>query len=388
METEIAKDTVRACRHCFMCRYTCPLFMSTKWESMSPRGYAILLSEIRQGCRVWTKEIAEKFYQCTLCGLGRQDCEFHWPEDEMVRQAREQMVEENCQPPNIEQFARTLFQPDLVDLADRASSLLLPEQGVGSDVQLLYYPGDGLGDSGFREIGNAVARLLDWTGEHWGNVPKGLSCGTVLFELGYSKEAAEIAWLFATVVNATHAKILLVSSPHSYRTIRELFPSWGIELRSGLEVLHVSQFFARLIAEGVIRPASRIPVNKVGYHDPCQLGRKMGEYEAPRSIIAAVQGREALELFHCREKAECCGAGATTYLTYPHAATRIAEIRLRSALEEGVDLLVTACPNCKSVFIETCHQLSLNLRIMDIAEVLFHSLKRGEGTESVRKNAR
>ncbi len=48
----------------------------------------------------------------------------------------------------------------------------------------------------------------------------------------------------------------------------------------------------------------------VRFHDPCALGRGLGEYQAPRLVLARALGREPEEFREQRESAECSGAGA------------------------------------------------------------------------------
>jgi Fe-S oxidoreductase len=83
-----AKETIRACQFCFMCRYACPTFLATKLESVTPRGYALMLATIDRGQQAWSEDMVNRFYQCTLCGLCRAECEYNWPEDDPAMRQR------------------------------------------------------------------------------------------------------------------------------------------------------------------------------------------------------------------------------------------------------------------------------------------------------------
>jgi hypothetical protein len=52
-----------------------------------------------------------------------------------------------------------------------------------------------------------------------------------------------------------------------------LYDKFG--LKGDLEVLHTTEYFARLIKEGKLKPSKRVNL-AVTYHDPCRLGR-LGE---------------------------------------------------------------------------------------------------------------
>ena len=72
----------------------------------------------------------------------------------------------------------------------------------------------------------------------------------------------------------------------------------------GIEILHHSEYIDRLITEGRLR--TKLTLERFAYHDPCELGRGLGIYEAPRSVISAVGNLRETE--HNRERALCCGS--------------------------------------------------------------------------------
>jgi len=108
----------------------------------------------------------------------------------------------------------------------------------------------------------------------------------------------------------------------------------------------------------------------MAYHDPCQLGRKMRVYDAPRELIKAVTGKPPIELFHSKEQAECCGSGSVMYLTHPELSLKIAKRRMANVREEKVRLVVTACPNCKHLFTRAARGSRDKIKVYDIVELI------------------
>jgi len=104
--------------------------------------------------------------------------------------------------------------------------------------------------------------------------------------------------------------------------------------------------FVRLAAEHADR-LRKIPgfgeAAPVRFHDPCALGRGLGEYEAPRLVLTRALGRKPEEFAAAREQAECSGAGALLPIAMPETSAHIAELRLRAHEREGGGTLVTAC---------------------------------------------
>jgi Fe-S oxidoreductase len=81
----------------------------------------------------------------------------------------------------------------------------------------------------------------------------------------------------------------------------------------------------------------------VRWHDPCQLGRGLGVYEAPRSVLARVLGRVPDEFLDAREKALCAGAGGLLPSTMPAVADDIARTRLSELARVRGGRVVTGC---------------------------------------------
>ena len=98
---------------------------------------------------------------------------------------------------------------------------------------------------------------------------------------------------------------------------------------------------------------------KVTYHDPCDLGRHCGVYEAPRRLIGAVPGVELN-----REHGRCCGGGLWALDT-----ELVEEV---SPL--GVDAVVTACPLCYTNLRYASELGKVGVKVYDLAELLGRSM--------------
>ena len=71
--------------------------------------------------------------------------------------------------------------------------------------------------------------------------------------------------------------------------------------------MHATEYLAELIREKKIVPNEL--EETVTYHDPCDLGRNSGVFEAPREIIRSIPGIEFVEMPTNRAAATCCGGG-------------------------------------------------------------------------------
>jgi len=161
----------------------------------------------------------------------------------------------------------------------------------------------------------------------------------------------------------------LVSCAGCYRTFKH---DYSEILGENIDVIHTSHLFHELIKEEKIKPL--VTQEEVTYHDPCHLGRHMGEYETPRQVIAPYAG--LVELDRNRDKARCCGAGGGVRSVFPELSGEISTMRLDDAKVTGATTLITCCPFCISNLELAQHNSSGNqLNIMDLSQFLLRRLK-------------
>jgi Fe-S oxidoreductase len=364
------RETTESCKHCFMCRHACPTFLATKLDSHTPRGYALLLSEIDHGYRSWTGSIVERFYQCSLCGLCREDCGYHWAEDEVVRNAREEIVAADLPPSNVRSLAASISSGGPLHHGGEPGAWKPASAAVEKKkADILYFAGCAARES-HPEILRAVDKLMGVLHADWTVLREEGCCGASLYDLGYTKDAKALAEKLAQKIRSLQPGLLLTGCPHCLRALSELYPAWGISMPKGLVVQHVSQYLETQYGRNLLAQGRAPGLSRVCYHDPCQLGRKMGVFDAPRKLIEAVTGSPPLELFHNREKAECCGAGSVMHVTDPALVRRIADKRIERMREIDSSVVVTACQNCKAAFRGASSNGGSAVRAIDLVELL------------------
>jgi glycolate oxidase len=353
-----------------MCRHACPTFLATKLDSHTPRGYALLLSQIDEGHRNWAPATVDRFYQCSQCGLCREDCEYHWREDELVRNAREEIVQKDYTPERVKKIATSIIQYGTPHQEERA--LVGIPAGVldKPDADVLYFAGCSARYNQ-QSIIISLSRIFHAAGVDWAMLDDEGCCGASLYELGYTKEAKTCAEKLAAKISKARPKVLVTGCPHCFRAFKNMYPEWKVELPSELQIFHTSQYLQMLLSEGTLRLTEDWDATTTFcYHDPCQLGRNMQEYDAPRSLIERATGQAPLELFHNREHAECCGAGSIMFLTDPDIAQKVAKKRLERVEETQAGIMVTACQNCKTNLDTAQTGMENCVRVMDLAELL------------------
>jgi Fe-S oxidoreductase len=98
-------------------------------------------------------------------------------------------------------------------------------------------------------------------------------------------DAVEIVRHNVEAVRRTGARRLVATCPSCYHTWKHDYPRvMGEPL--GFEVFHATELLAQIVRDLPLRPLEE----RVTYHDPCDLGRTSGDYEAPREGIRAIPG--------------------------------------------------------------------------------------------------
>jgi Fe-S oxidoreductase len=159
---------------------------------------------------------------------------------------------------------------------------------------------------------------------------------------------------------------IVTACPHGYHVLKNEYAKMGVEYT----VLHHSELIEELLAQGRIRLAGSGQA-AVTYHDPCYLGRYNQIYEAPRRVLAALNGSRPREMAASRKTSFCCGAGGGGMWKEEKTGKRISHCRLEQAEKTGAASIITACPYCSIMFHDAIAETGReNLRSIDLAQAI------------------
>src|SRR5690606_38598043 len=100
-------------------------------------------------------------------------------------------------------------------------------------------------------------------------------------------------------------KKIVTACPHCFNTLKNEYPALG----GHYDVVHHTQFLQEILHEGRLKVSGGSwKGKKITYHDSCYLGRINGVYEAPRTLLEALEV-DLLEMKRCKTNGLCCGAG-------------------------------------------------------------------------------
>jgi heterodisulfide reductase subunit D len=192
-------------------------------------------------------------------------------------------------------------------------------------------------------------------------------CGFPLMMAGQLAQARELMAHNRGEVRSLGARRLVMTCPSCYHMWKHVYPEeLGEPL--GFEVLTASQLVRDLLREGSLRFGEPKRAGIVTYHDPCDLGRKGGQYEEPREVLRSVPGFTFTEMENSREHALCCGGGGDLETFSPELTAEVAARRVGQAAAVQAGYLVSACPQCVRTLTKAARARELRIRVLDLVQ--------------------
>ena len=223
-------------------------------------------------------------------------------------------------------------------------------------------------DTRLGNVARATGRILKRAGVSFGILGNRESCcGESVRKVGNRDVFESLAKSNIEAFQKSGVKEIIATSPHCYTTFKNDYPDLGGDFK----VTHVTQVLERLIEQGKITFKGEVP-KKVVYHDPCYLGRHNGIYDAPRNVLNSIPGLLVMDEENTRENTLCCGGGGGRIWMETVKGERFSDILVARAIEQGADILATACPYCILNFKDSVATAEMEgkLEIKDVSEIV------------------
>ena len=377
---EVERD-LHACLQCGYCNFVCPIQLvpGLGWESYRVRGkmyhlkkyvHPGLLSRITRSRARISPEFVERMYNCTACGYCQIACHVEIEFNDRWEQVKEWLVENGVGPLDRHRALRTrvLAKHNPYDEPHEKRADWVPDYAVQSkNPKVLYFAGctasyrqQMIAQDTIRVLNAAGVEYEVLGGDEW-------CCGSPLIRTGQTDIVYGEGGLVEHNLREFEkrgAGTVLTACAGCFMTLNHNY-----QMRAGkhsFELVHMTQFMDRLIAEGRLVLKKPLPA-KVAYHDPCHIGRHFGLFEEPRRILRAFPGSDYIELPRNRKDSQCCGAGGGYKIQFNDRAEHIASLRVEEARLAGAEMLVSACPFCVTNLTAGAKRAGID---MDVAEIV------------------
>jgi glycolate oxidase len=373
---EAVDDEIFACIMCGFCRAGCPIYKESSLESKNARGRVILAYNMLKGRLEPSKELAQRFYQCTMCLHCKATCPAGVQVVHVVESARKRLVEAGYLPEvhkglleSISKYGNPLSEPS------EKRTDVYPSTYVHKAADTLLFFGCVSSYQDIQIVPNTM-EILDKAGIDYTTMGSDEHCcGYLAYLVGapYFKDSMESNLKRLSKLNP---KTIVTTCAGCYRTFKQIYPQHS---DFNTEVLHAVEYFDRLISEGSLHFRDGLS-GKVTYHDPCDIGRHMEIYEPPRNILKHIPGLELVEFKQNRNLANCCGGGGGMKGYDNELSSVLAYRRITEAVDIEADMVISACPACKSNLHVAAAKLrkerKTKIKVMDITEVVAQALEK------------
>ena len=380
----IERSNALSCLACGKCTSVCPL--STIGRSYSPR--ITVIRAIRHDFEGLLGEF--DLWSCLTCKM----CEAYCPTGvrylDLMKAlragAQKSGIEGKCSHAGaLQSLSRIMLEPAI---NQRRLDWLPQDLQTARKGEILYYVGcapyfDALfTDLEPHTIDAAVSsiRILNALGIKPVLLSNERCCGHDLYWNGDLDNFLRLAEYNRRAIERSGAKTVLFSCAECLSAFKELFPEQGVNVSA--ELKHMSEFLAEKVASGELSLSQ--PDTVITYQDPCRLGRHLGIYDAPRSLLGADGNGHLKEMKQHGARSLCCGVSA--WMNCDITSKGIQVERLKQARATGAKVLAVACPKCQIHLL--CAQRDrkvmeeVGIEIRDLATLTLERLQQPAGEKN------
>jgi len=373
-----------ACTNCGRCVEVCPA--NAAGRDLSPRD---VVQDLGKQSRAAPKEDVfangalreSELWACTTCNACVEACPVFINQVDYIVDFRRTLVAENRLDPMKRAFLENVGRasnPFGLPQQERQSWLVeagVPTLRENPHPEYLYWVGcQGSYDPRGRRLTQSMVRILDAAKVNYAILGNEEVCtGEPVRRMGEEARFQELALRNIESIARSGAKKVVVHCPHCFNTFLNEYPELGADFK----VVHHSQLIGELVAQGRLTLAKG--EGAVTFHDPCNLGRVNGVYDAPREVIKAAEGFELVEMQRSREKSFCCGGGGANVWYQAPEKKKIGALRMEEALKTGAKTLAVACPFCITMLEDAAKGPEGGLEVRDIAEIIAERLPPSDG---------
>lgn len=348
----------------------CPSYAWGSFESYGARGRVALARAILEGELEYDESLVERVFACTECRACAEMCFKYIDTVKIYAAMREDLAARGLIPPGLATVTDSLVETHNIYHKPHQErfSWLGDRTRLDRPAPVAFFVGctpsyvrRTLARDTYAVL---VAAGLDLTlfSDEW-------CCGHPFMAAGQHERAAETMRHNVEALERLGVERVVFECPGCMRTFREDVPEvFGARLP--FDTVHATEEIARQVEAGRLCFDVYQAGTVVTYHDPCTLGRGLGIYDAPRTIIEAMPGMRLQEMPRHGRDAYCCGAGSFVRYDYPGFTEKTGVERFREIESTGAQLVLTACPACVTQLQVARGQLDSQVQVMDLVSMV------------------
>ena len=378
-------DNVSECLTCGACNSRCTWF--------DGQGGPLPRQIIRMAALGLDQALVESnmLWDCLVCNRCTEVCPMGITMDKVVRKARSLAIADKIIPEDIKAGIQKrlelgdvngLTTEEFVETVEWVSEEFVdevndPDAEIPHDIKgskLLYLPNP-------RELGlnllhlTAMAKLFYATKETWTLSARHTDVTNWGYFVGKDDVAKKMALMVVEPAEALGIETLVLSEcGHGYHVLKFLLEDI-IGRKPNFEVLSIPELIVRYAKKGILKFDPSVHPHKIAYHDPCNIARKSGGYDAPRELLAMVCDG-VVELTPNREDGICCGGGGGILQDSHSTLKRMITGKPKADQMKATGLanLATACLSCHRQLGELSTHFKLGIKVDTVASLASEAL--------------
>lgn len=386
-----------SCTECGRCEELCPAYNTDK--PLSPKNLIINLKKNLYANKdavlagnfdavthiVDDKNTADVYWACTSCRACEVACPVFIEHTDKIYDVRRNLVQmEGSFPTEVQAVFKNMEtngSPWAFSAGERANwadGLDVPKMAelsseANAELEVLLWVGcAGSYDDRNKKVLKSFTSLLKKANVKFAILGTEEQCtGDAARRIGNEYLYQTLAQANVDTLNRYAVKRVVTACPHCFNAIKNDYKDLG----GSYEVFHHSQFIAKLVSEGRLKPTKGKAVD-ITFHDSCYLGRWNNVYQQPRDVIAAT-GANVVEMKMNHEKGMCCGAGGGRMWMEETIGKRVNVVRTEQALETGAKIIASSCPFCMTMLSDGVKTKDVvdQVQVLDIAELMDSSVQ-------------
>ncbi|NOR82458.1 MAG: hypothetical protein GQ526_03095 [Ardenticatenales bacterium] len=348
----------------------CPSYAWGSFESYGARGRVALARAILEGELEYDESLVERIFACTECRACAEMCFKYIDTVKIYAAMREDLAARGLIPPELAAVTDSLVETHNIYNKPHQErfSWLRDRTRLDRPAPVAFFVGctpsyvrRTLARDTYAVLAAAGLDLTLFSDE-W-------CCGHPFMAAGQHERAAETMRHNVEALERLGVERVVFECPGCMRTFREDVPE-VLGSRLPFDTVHVTEEIARQVEAGRLCFDVYQAGTVVTYHDPCTLGRGLGIYDAPRTIIEAMPGMRLQEMPRHGRDAYCCGAGSFVRYDYPGLTEETGAERFREIESTGAQLVLTACPACVTQLQVARGQMDSQVQVMDLVSMV------------------
>ncbi len=399
----VGSAAANMCAHCGWCMDACHVYLASHNPADTPVAKAERIRRVYKKNHDWLSKVfpfwtgaikltegeLEKwvnlaYRDCTLCERCVVNCPMGVETPQLIAAARSALVAAGKAPEILTQLAdmaisreenaelyRDFFLEQVKEIEKQLQEFLGTPDGVipidKEGAIILYVPLSGA----HTILPEAI--IFNAAHESWTmSMFEASNYGVFLGDAAKAKRIAE------RIINEAKRlkvkEIVLTECGHAYTTMRWEAPKWfgsplPFRVRSILEVLD------EYVRDKRLKLDSSKNSEPVTYHDSCNLGRKGGLLEEPRSVLRAA-AQDFREMTPNRLQSFCCGgvAGLVAVAEWSETRIKAGKPKADQIRQTGAKIVVTSCDNCRHQITELNEHYNLGIKVTSLTELMVQAL--------------